>query len=69
MAPTAGWGIKLPLARFVSGAERVMHRDKEEKRRKNVEVDFYRPGIANEDALLINLLLKKKNEQCISEDA
>lgn len=37
------------------------------EKRNNVEVDFYRHVTANEDALLINLLLKKKNEQRISE--
>lgn len=71
MAPT-GRRIELPPARFVSGAERVKHRHSRGGRGKKETMwrwIFNRAVTANEDALLINLLLKKKNERRVSEDA
>lgn len=60
MAPMAGWRIKLPPARFVSGAERVKRGDREGKKETMWRWIFYRLVTADEDALLINLLLKEK---------
>lgn len=55
----------------MSGAERVKHRDREREREKrsDVEVVFIGGVTADEDTLLINLLIKKKNEQRVSAEA
>lgn len=61
-----------PWLALCRGQKGSKHRDRErerEKKRSDVEVDFIGGVTADEDTLLINLLIKKKNEQRVSAEA